>query len=722
MKNYRILSAILAIIMVFALVPTAMLAESIGNAANEAAAMNKLDSTWAMLEAAEAEALANNGATAAEVISAVFEAALNAEAVDTDSFSDITKDGFFFTVDGMHCAYNYRLRNEPDSNITSEGSTTIIKNENASKDASSADVFLVGPYYGGYDPTFTDQYRNEAASVAEATGGDLTILAGHDATGPAIAQNFVEKGVVFYDSHGIATSGSSYLCLTTNAGITSEDYSNGWAVRSGSEAFIDGRYIENHIAHPASNTIVWMAICEGMKLSGHGVTGEALLRAGCEVVYGYSQSVTFIGDYKYEETFWNVMKEGGTVREAITEMKDTWGIFDPYGDAYPIVMSAVDAFPANPDAYQEVNTEYTIFGELPPVALENISIDVTELNLTVGEQAPINFNRTPYNASSFDIEWSSTNDNVVTFYKGSKAKSILIASGAGSATITCSIYVDGQLFYSAPINVTVTADESLRAANAEGGELYFGTYGDYPFEAAETDGRSCVRSGNYHKLNSSSSLILTVMMNAGDDLSFEYRVSSEAKDYAKITVNGAQLARESGINDWKTISFTAPETGRYTFIWTYVKDASASQGDDRIFVANVALTSTAPEPVYAVTFVDGLTGSTIGSIDLPASASTLLEEHFPAAPNHEGYTFIGWDTEAGTVVTGNTTVTALYEANSAIPGDANGDGVVTMTDATLIARMALNLLDSVPAADFDGNGTINMSDATMTARKALNLI
>lgn len=722
MKNCKILSAILAVLMVFALIPSAMLAESIDGMVNEIEAMNKLDNTWEKLDAVEAAALAN-GANKTEIISAVFEAALNDKTVDTDSFSDVTKDGFFFTVDGMLCAYNYRLRNEINTNVTDEGSTTIIKSENTPKDAASTDVLLVGPYYGGYDPTFTDQYRNESASVAEALSGSVTELAGHAATGPAIAQNFVDKGVVFYDSHGTATSSSSYLCLTTNEGITTEDYTNGWAVRSGNEAFIDGRYIENHIPHPASNTIVWMAICEGMKLSGHGVTGAALLRAGCEVVYGYSQSVTFAGDYEYETTFWNVMKEGGTVRDAVAEMKNQHGIYDPYGDAYPIVMSAVDPFPENPDSYQEVHTEYTIFGELPPIALEAINIDVTELNMVVGEQAAVEFNRTPYNANSFEVEWVSTNDNIITFYKGGTARNTLIASGAGTATITCNVYVDNQLFYSAPINVTVTADETLMAANAEGGELYFGTYGDFPFEAAEVDGRRCVRSGNYHKFKSSSSLILTVMMNAGDNLSFDYRVSSEEKDYAKITINGDQVVFESGINDWKSFNFTAPEAGRYTVIWTYSKDASSSQGDDRLFVSNVLLDGgVTPPPVetYTVTFVDSIDNSVIGTSEFEAGY-VLAQTDFPNAPVHEGYTFIGWDVPEGTAVTGDITVTALYQQN-VLPGDADGDGVISMADATLIARMALNLIDSVPAADFNGDGNIAMADATLTARCALNLI
>ncbi len=57
-----------------------------------------------------------------------------------------------------------------------------------------------------------------------------------------------------------------------------------------------------------------------------------------------------------------------------------------------------------------------------------------------------------------------------------------------------------------------------------------------------------------------------------------------------------------------------------------------------------------------------------------------------------------------------------------IPGDVDGDGNITMADATITARMALNLIETTPAADYDGNGTVNMSDATMIARKALNLI
>ena len=101
----------LALILVFALVPVVSLAEGIDAAANEAKQIAKLNKTWAAIDAAEAAAIEAN-ATRTDVINAVYQAALNASFIDKDGFSDITKDGFFFTVDGMYCSYNYRLRNE----------------------------------------------------------------------------------------------------------------------------------------------------------------------------------------------------------------------------------------------------------------------------------------------------------------------------------------------------------------------------------------------------------------------------------------------------------------------------------------------------------------------------------------------------------------------------------------------------------------------------------
>jgi hypothetical protein len=350
--------------MLVAVMPLASMAKSAVFAATETKQLAKLDRAWAGIEAVEKELLMKKAAPASVTLAA-YNAALNNPLVDKGSIVWESDNQFAFTVDGMHCVYCYRVRNTEHVSSIRQQVEEVFGTKGACGSAGSKNVLLVGPYYG-QDSSFTDQYKTEAQSIANATGGTLTSLTGTNATGPKIASNYTNKGVVIYDSHGVQSGTTSYLCLTTNSGITTTDYNNGWAVSSGSAAFIDGRYIQNHVSGSLSNCFVWMAICEGMKKGGKGTTGTALLAAGAGGVYGYSQSVSFTGDYKYEATFWTQMKNGKTVAQAIATMKSTWGNWDPAyssssGAAWPIVMSALDSFPSNPDGTQTVNCDWTLF-------------------------------------------------------------------------------------------------------------------------------------------------------------------------------------------------------------------------------------------------------------------------------------------------------------------------------------------------------------------------
>ncbi len=661
MKIRRVLSMALAIVLVFALVPVATLAESIDAAAYEATQMRKLDNAWNTLNVAE-EAAMNRGASRIEVINAVYEAALSNDLIDRDGFSDFTKDGFFFTVDGMYCAYNYRLRNELNTNVApipEDEQLVTVKGSGIStgtKDAESPDVFLIAPYYG-HDSSFTDQYKREAQSIAEATGGEYTLIQSTAATGPAIAENFVEKGTVIFDSHGTQSGTSSYLCLTTKNGITQEDFSNGWAVNAGSAAYIDGRYIQHHAPDTLANCMVWMAICEGMKLQGRGTTGAALLEAGAGVVYGYSQSVTFVGDYKYEETFWNVMKEGGTVAEAFQAMKDRWGTPDPHGDAYPIVMSPVDDFPTNPDSEQTVYCEWTLFGEAEPVALESFTLDTNAVEMYVGRSATVTFGRVPDNANQYELVWTSANENIATV-NGNNRRANITGVNPGTTTVTCTVMVDGQVFGTATVAVTVNIDTSLYdSLNVEGGTIAFGTSEQYPFIAEEADGRFYAKSGNGGVGNSTSSVTATINMHAGETLTFDYKYSSENNyDWFNFTVDGQQKLHLSGTNNanWQTYTYTATADGAVTFVWSFTKDGSVNGGDDCVKIDEVA-----------------------------------------------------------------------YSGQSGIPGDVDGSGSVTIADAILVHRhvLGLNLLneDQLAIADINGDGDVNTVDATLIARVAMGL-
>ena len=662
MKTRKFLALALALIMAFAMIPVASLAENVDGLVNEAAAMRKLDNAWAALDAAEADALAQ-GMSRTEVINAVYTAALNLNTVDKDSFSDFTKDGFYFTVDGMYCAYNYRLRNElgkvtepaNDGIFTIKGSGSNA----AMKDAESPNVLLLGPYYG-YDSNFDDSYKNATQPIAEATGGDWELIQGHAATGPAIVEAFPDYGSVFVDSHGTASGSSTYICLTTNEGITQEDYDNGWAVRSGSAAFIDGRYIEHHTPDTLSNCFVWMAICEGMKRQGQGTTGYALLRAGAGVVYGYSQSVTFVGDYMYEETFWNAMKNAddpATVADAFNLMAETHGLPDPRGDAWPIVMSEDDPFPANPDSAQTVNSQWTLFGNPEPVDITGFSLQQNAVEMYIGRTAEINFVRQPENANNYELIWTSSNESVATV-TGNKRKATVTGISAGTATITCTVMVNGSVFGTATCEATVNIDTSLfDSLNVAGGSLQFGTSQPYGFEAVTEGDRFLAKSNNAGVGNSTASVSTTVQMSAGDTLTFDYFYSSENNyDWYRFKANGTEVQKLSGNTNsaWATYTYTAAADGAYTFEWSYSKDSSVNGGNDCVKIDNVAFSG-----------------------------------------------------DAGM-------------AN----GDVDGDGIVTVSDALLAMRGAMGTItltaSQLAHADLDGDGTVTASDALAIMRMAMN--
>ncbi|MEI3408679.1 MAG: Ig-like domain-containing protein [Christensenellales bacterium] len=635
-----------------AMIPVASLAENVDGLVNEAAAMRKLDNAWAALDAAEADALAQ-GMSRTEVINAVYTAALNLNTVDKDSFSDFTKDGFYFTVDGMYCAYNYRLRNElgkvtepaNDGIFTIKGSGSNA----AMKDAESPNVLLLGPYYG-YDSNFDDSYKNATQPIAEATGGDWELIQGHAATGPAIVEAFPDYGSVFVDSHGTASGSSTYICLTTNEGITQEDYNNGWAVNSGSAAYIDGRYIQHHLngAH-ISNPFVWLGICEGMKLSGHGVTANALVEAGCGAVYGYSQSVTFVADLTmYLPSFTGSLMEGATIADAFQTMKDEYGVPDPRGDAYPIIVSPVDPYPANPDSEQTVYCEWTLFGNAEPVDITGFSLDTENVEIYVGKSAAVMFNRVPDNANNYEIVWTSSNESVATV-TGNKRRATVTGISAGTATITCTVMVNGEVFGSANVAVTVNVDTTLmEALNVEGGALQFGTSEPYGFEAVTEGDRLLAKSNNASIGNSTATLTTTVQMAAGDTLTFDYYYSSENNyDWYRFKANGTEVQKLSGtgISDFASYTYTAASDGAYTFEWSYSKDSSVNGGNDCVKLDNVAFSGTIEPPAPELNEVaftisaDGVRFGDVATVSVdcaPVTAPQIahrgrIEINFPTA-------------------------------------------------------------------------------------------
>ena len=125
------------------------------------------------------------------------------------------------------------------------------------------------------------------------------------------------------------------------------------------------------------------------------------------------------------------------------------------------------------------------------------------------------------------------------------------------------------------------------ALNTAGGTLHF-TTSDPAFTGTVKDGRIVGVSGNAGDDSSTSSMILTLDMQAGETLSFDYKVSSEqGYDLFAFVVNGATMLSGSGEVDWTTYTYTAVSDGSYTFEWRYAKDYSVASGSDCCWVDEV---------------------------------------------------------------------------------------------------------------------------------------
>lgn len=184
------------------------------------------------------------------------------------------------------------------------------------------------------------------------------------------------------------------------------------------------------------------------------------------------------------------------------------------------------------------------------MALEGYTLSANEANIAVGETVTVKFNREPEDANLYDIIWTSSDENVAVV-DGNKRKVKITGSGSGTATVTGTVMVNGSVYGTAVIAVSVTGDESLAAAlNVEGGNLWFGTSTEYPFTAVDDGTRVFARSGNKRVVNSKSQLMLTIAMQSGDTMAFDYICSSQTdRDFFNFYVNRQVELRKSGVTE-----------------------------------------------------------------------------------------------------------------------------------------------------------------------------
>ena len=263
------------------------------------------------------------------------------------------------------------------------------------------DVAVFIPHYPDSDDRFTKSAYYRGLQIAEATGGTCTCYNGADVTIDSLAKAMTQCGVILFHTHGSTDAyyedrsdpgNTAYLTIKNETGIdwTGKDgekdtgkYGEYYHVyKSGSKTFcIDGTAIVNHVK--VKGTVVTdlfgLCCCMGMKNDG---LCRPLRDAGVEVVYGYSQSVTFATDKLHQRFLAEALVnglDGGGIAGYMKEQMCQYGLehwtltentrknltslgsicWDPYhndafteeqarnnGDAFLLFCSSEDPYPA----------------------------------------------------------------------------------------------------------------------------------------------------------------------------------------------------------------------------------------------------------------------------------------------------------------------------------------------------------------------------------------
>ena len=186
--------------------------------------------------------------------------------------------------------------------------------------------------------------------------------------------------------------------------------------------------------------------------------------------------------------------------------------------------------------------------------------------------------------------------------------------------------------------------------------------GTTAWKVSTKDGEEVLMSGNAGKNRSSSTLTLTFTEDT--HLSFEYKVSSEARyDKCTITLGSTTLVDGvSGDQEWKGLELDAKRGDKLTVL--YKKDSSGDKFDDCVYLRNFS----AGEALVVTFHANNGTEDT-ATQKIFGGKGTLKANTFTC----EGKIFAGWATSAGGAV--------AYEDGAAITTETDLDLYAVWSDA-----------------------------------------
>ena len=427
---------------------------------------------------------------------------------DTYEPGTLQQNGSFLvwqTTTGIPCCFDPRMEAELH-NTTNDPSEEEIAAAEADAEAlraqlesaaqlnggtpNSIEIGLIQPYWESSSSyadssfrSYSPYYKTMWQTLYGATGGSSNYrYSMSNATVDNIAKALQNCAIVIFDSHGTtdysgsnedytSRANSSYLCLTSNSGITSADtaaqsgtYGTYYNCLKGSGyAYVNGACIANHMTSNAPNSLLYMGICLGMATDG---MFKSLRAKGVETVYGYSQSVSFAGEKVYMQSILGYVKDGDNFATALSKAKSANGSWDPAYSSYslsqakankvafPIAVSSEDTYPGqgNVDAVQTVNSTWALFGAAASYTVTATSNNTSYGTVSVSGNTITASPKTGYYAAGYTVTSGSAtvtqNGNTFTvnpssdctvrinFAARSTVKLTLMAQGSTYTTLT----------------------------------------------------------------------------------------------------------------------------------------------------------------------------------------------------------------------------------------------------------------------------------------------
>ena len=222
-------------------------------------------------------------------------------------------------------------------------------------------------------------------------------------------------------------------------------------------------------------------------------------------------------------------------------------------------------------------------------------------NRTVTAGATVSFSAAASGVPAPTLQWQVSTNSGTTFTNISGAT-------AGTYSFVAATNDDGKRFRAVftnaygsatSSNASLTVVPQLTLAEALDTTNLTWTTGGSAGWIAQTittyDGIDAARSGLI--TDSQESWMQTTVTNGPGTLNFWWKVSSESGfDYLQFYANGVlQSGRISGEVDWQQQAWYLP-AGTWTLKWSYLKDSSASSGQDKAWVDRVWFVPDVPMP------------------------------------------------------------------------------------------------------------------------------